>query len=67
MKLKIDKDGNLHIERAGRWKKQTCPHAGLCGDHCPLFGEPDQDGIEICGPTNLTGEIVDERGQHASR
>lgn len=43
MKAKIDKDGNLWIERATKMKKQACPFSmgrGYCGDHCSLFQEP---------------------------
>ncbi len=44
MKIKINKDGSLEIERAGRGRKQYCPfvlEAVDCGDWCPLFGEPE--------------------------
>jgi hypothetical protein len=44
MKAKIDKDGNLYIERAGKLKDQCCPFAipiqsviVSCGDWCPHF------------------------------
>ena len=50
MNGKIDKSGQLNIERAGKMNKQYCPFdAGAalsegspcsCGDWCPLFGEP---------------------------
>ena len=41
MKGKIDEDGNLYIERAGKMKQQFCPFdVKPCGDWCPLFGEP---------------------------
>ncbi len=56
MKIKIDKDGSLAIERNGVFRWQSCPFTlhhdhpltsplrGFqrdCGDWCPLFGEPD--------------------------
>lgn len=55
MKIKINKDGVLEIERAGKFKKQSCRFSGfytignqshlktqleVCDDTCPLFGEP---------------------------
>jgi hypothetical protein len=55
MKGKIDKHGNLWIERKGEWVKQQCmitkkfyptllhPYRtmAICCNHtCPLFGEP---------------------------
>jgi hypothetical protein len=48
MKGMIDKNGFLHIERAGVMNKQSCPFTQVtsyerqsfqCGDWCPLFGE----------------------------
>lgn len=51
MKGKIDKNGNLRIERDSRRDGTTyCPFQQtnfwgkdvLCGDRCPLFGEPYQ-------------------------
>jgi hypothetical protein len=52
MKAKINAEGCLEIERAGKWKKQRCPYrqptgTGVpCGDWCPLFGEPAQYTID---------------------
>ena len=43
MKIKLDKDGALHIERAGIMNMQYClhsPHVSRCGHWCPAFGEP---------------------------
>lgn len=49
MKIQIDKDGKLLIERAGKMKSQVCPFSFYsahiddwvyCGDWCPLFKEP---------------------------
>ena len=43
MKGKIDKGGNLLIERANQMKLQGCPvdtEDSYCGDWCPLFEEP---------------------------
>lgn len=53
---KINKDGFLHIQRGAELKAQSCPHGPypaysdrttLCGDWCPLFGEPDPQKIII--------------------
>ena len=43
MKIKIDNNGWLWIERAGKFKAQGCSHGNEwvpCGDWCPKFGEP---------------------------
>lgn len=48
MKILIDKNGWLHIERAGEMKRQYClngckddnDYIRECGDWCPAFGEP---------------------------
>jgi hypothetical protein len=48
MKGKIDKYGNLYIERGDKMKSQSCPfkeksehdYFENCNDECPLFGEP---------------------------
>jgi len=74
MNIKINKLGNLEIERAGKFKVQYCPHSAtmLCGDWCPLFGEPQpiKDGkkkwemLNICRrviPTDTGKKIIDER------
>ena len=44
MKIRIDKKGVLEIERAGTFKKSTCPFEDTeyCGDWCALFGEPEE-------------------------
>ena len=47
MKIKIDKEGNLLVERAGTMKNVYCPYVvsgHYCCDDCALFGEP-VDGI----------------------
>jgi len=78
-KGKIEKSGCLQIERAGKLKDQDCPfnsEAVRCGDHCPLFGEPEQylDGtngrehtgwsLKICQDRELRFEtFTDERGK----
>ncbi len=44
MKGKIDKEGILYIERAGKLKNTYCPYQVemiSCCDECPLFGEPE--------------------------
>ncbi len=68
MKIKIEADGLLSIERVGHWRKQKCPYRDNgthCGDWCPLFGEPHEyDGrqaLNLC-MSFLEGEITDERG-----
>ncbi len=59
MKAKINKNGVLEIERAGKYKKQSCRIGGFynitvgydeeaattarCNDTCPLFGEPEDN------------------------
>ena len=73
MRIKIDKDGYLEIERAGEMMAQECPFSDGnrdCGDHCPLFGEPDMEeggsfvgSINLCHNRYLGGEIIDERGK----
>lgn len=46
MKIKLDYMGDLLIERNGTMKPQYCPYMSggnnfvLCGDNCPMFGEP---------------------------
>ena len=47
MKIKIDEDGLLSLERAGKMKQQRCPYKAnynileiSCGDWCPHFKEP---------------------------
>jgi hypothetical protein len=77
MKGKIDRDGSLYLERAGKLKGQFCPHQkGLmnCGDWCPHFGEPEieySDDYEedvylhlTCGQGRVFAfdEFTDERG-----
>lgn len=58
MKIKIDTDGFLHVDRNGFMKRQRCPYSVdmPCGDWCPLFVEPsfhkaddvvDFDNVEI--------------------
>ncbi len=41
MKGKIDANGNLWIERAGRWVQIQCPlQINYCNHACRLWGEP---------------------------
>lgn len=43
MKIKINQQGYLEIERSIVSRKQWCPYSSgniQCGDHCPLFHEP---------------------------
>jgi hypothetical protein len=72
MKIAINKMGNLEIDRAGKWVRQKCMRAfedSWCGDHCPLFGEPElndvskgYDTVVLCERT-LCGTIEDMRGK----
>lgn len=70
MKIKINKYGNLEIERKGQWREQACPF-GLgqenCGDKCALFEEPIVTDycyqLTLCRKTykGLTEDFTDER------
>lgn len=58
MRARITKDGDLEIQRAGKWKLQVCSHRAItCGDHCPSFGEPGEIELEeielACAPNTL--------------
>lgn len=60
MNIKIDKDGCLWIERAGKWKQQQCPYGDVelqnryghvptpCSDDCPEWEivETPNTGVE---------------------
>mgnify|MGYP003587410491 CR=1 FL=1 len=67
LKGKIDCDGRLHIERAGKMKMQRCKDPlSACRDTCPLFGEPrtihDDVHLTICMDRDLTfSDFIDER------
>ena len=77
MKVKIDKSGNLWIERAGKMKAQNCPHGNTdetlvaCGDWCPMFQEPadyekdDLIFLQLCqvAMTFNKSEFTDERNK----
>jgi hypothetical protein len=74
MKAKINKKGKLEIKRVNEFKKQSCPFSQsepvfLCGDNCPLFGEPfiTDTGvyIQLCHKTLSLSpkDFTDERGQ----
>jgi len=46
MRIKINSDGFLLIERAGMFKTQDCPYCptvASCGDWCPMFGDPEKE------------------------
>ena len=69
MEGKIDKDGNLCINRESM-KALHCPFiAGgdYCGDWCALFGEPvddERDGttvLELCRVVHIFTDFTDER------
>lgn len=55
MKILIDRHGNLHIKRGGRFKDQYCPYfttnegPSPCGDWCPHFREPKTESIPQYG------------------
>jgi len=61
MKIRIDKHGQLWIERAGRMKACRCRFGGrnnagifdTCDDDCPLFREP-----EVINLKTAKGEIA---------
>lgn len=69
MKGKIDSHGFLHIARGLRDEmQQYCPAGGnnqqyaetICGDWCPLFGEPKKQIASRDEPCNVTTcRIVD--------
>ena len=69
-KAKIDKNGVLHFQRAGKMKETRCPNAEFavyCGDFCPLFSEPHLIGdgrgsIRLCNHVEkYFDEFIDER------
>lgn len=72
MKGKIGKNGSLYIERAENMTAQACPFSTdePCGDWCPLFGEPMRHKnkwiLNLCQPTLLFEEFVDERKESAT-
>ncbi len=56
MKGMINKQGVLHIQRAGYMQAQDCPYSSVpndkyrkCGDWCPLFSEPIYLGKDRIG------------------
>ena len=67
MKISIDSNGCLWLERAGKIQPQFCPFyvrrpeehtVSMCGDWCPHFGVPDEDAFSIslklsCGAGRL--------------
>jgi len=74
MKGKINKRGNLEMERAGAFKISYCPKTidgNICGDWCALFEEPVQVGpskysLSICeGKTLSFKKFTDARGKDA--
>ena len=61
MKIVIDVNGYLHLERAGDMNLQICPFdnrvaVSPCGHWCPMFTEPEDTGdytlLRLCN-TNL--------------
>jgi len=76
MKIKIDRYGNLHIDRAGQMKRQYCPFVPSnvdgeqppCGGWCPHFMEPHRSEgfvhLDLCFGTVWSVKIenfTDER------
>lgn len=74
MKAKIDCNGWLIVERAGKTRAQYCPYSSAegmqpCGDWCPKFEEhfyySEGPRVTVCG--GPTYEIVaDERRKEAA-
>ena len=74
MKGKINEKGYLEIKRTTRYMVQWCPFSNgqsMCGDWCPLFGEPvyEKDGrvlLTICQNSWFDfkkDDFTDERGE----
>ena len=70
VKVKIDKTGNLYLNRRGFLKCCDCPVAGACyscGDWCPLFDVEEDAFIKItlCKREIVVDweEFIDERDQ----
>ncbi len=70
MKGKINNEGELYIERAGRMVSQLCPYRSsaphTCGDWCPLFGEPSREYIctimgQDCFSKNTTLNLCNKK------
>jgi hypothetical protein len=74
MKVKINFNGGLEIERKGQWKEQFCPFGetseqfgpDACGDWCPLFDAVVTDyvyQIALCRKTYRgdAADFTDER------
>lgn len=69
MKIEIDNEGFLCLERGGVLKEQYCPHChgvmDQCGDWCPLFSEPFKNGyqdqivIHLCNGKSITQKWED--------
>jgi hypothetical protein len=74
--VKIDKDGNLCVSRAGLTKTMACRYTNFnkpCCDMCPSFKEPLIQGelvmIELCCGDRVDcskNEFTDERGKDVS-
>jgi len=74
MKIRIDKQGRLLIERGGKLKMQYCRfdcYDDSCNDNCPQFGEPENlcnpshpqmSELYICNGKGWIGNIEDLRG-----
>jgi len=73
VRAKLNKQGWLEIERAGRMKVQYCPYdrpsdiPARCGDWCPRFiefgrlGSSDSVKFHLCGEEVIFSEVIDER------
>jgi hypothetical protein len=78
MKIRLDKNGHLWLERAGKMKQVECPYSynhymddfrALCGDWCAKFREnsnhPIYKNIEVCGTNTpyIIEDFTDERDE----
>lgn len=75
-KIKIDKTGDLYIEKAGKYKLVSCPYSSIinpidggcvrapCNHLCALFNDTylkDDNSLELCRAFYTDIEIIDER------
>lgn len=67
MRIEINEEGFLLLERGKEMKEQYCPYCqgiiDACGDWCPHFTEPvislDTVFFHICSPANFRVNIKD--------
>ena len=75
-KIKINKTGDLYIEKAGECKLVSCPYTSIinpidggcvrapCNHLCALFNDThlkDENYLELCHAVYTDMEIIDER------